>query len=130
MTAGLSHISSIEGHGFKRRDIHPFQATHIDGEGGRAIRHLAPREGQSLPLDRAGCVFGQRGTGFMGWAKSKIELDAKLPGIKQRWTLHDIRRTAATRMGDLGVQPHIIEAVLNHISGHRAGGSCLHLLTL
>ena len=24
-------------------------------------------------------------------------------------------------MGDLGVQPHIIEATLNHISGHRAG---------
>jgi hypothetical protein len=38
-----------------------------------------------------------------------------------KWTLHDIRRTVATRMGDLGVQPHIIEATLNHISGHRAG---------
>jgi integrase len=37
------------------------------------------------------------------------------------WTLHDLRRTAATRMGDLGVLPHVIEAVLNHISGHRAG---------
>jgi hypothetical protein len=24
-------------------------------------------------------------------------------------------------MADLGVQPHIIEAVLNHVSGHRAG---------
>jgi hypothetical protein len=24
-------------------------------------------------------------------------------------------------MGDLGVQPHVIEAVLNHVSGHRAG---------
>lgn len=37
------------------------------------------------------------------------------------WTLHDLRRTAATRMGDLGVLPHVIEAVLNHISGHKAG---------
>jgi hypothetical protein len=24
-------------------------------------------------------------------------------------------------MADIGVQPHIIEAVLNHYSGHRAG---------
>ena len=24
-------------------------------------------------------------------------------------------------MADIGVQPHIIEAVLNHISGHKAG---------
>ena len=37
------------------------------------------------------------------------------------WTLHDLRRTVATRMADLGVQPHIIEAVLNHVSGHKAG---------
>jgi integrase len=35
--------------------------------------------------------------------------------------LHDIRRTVATRMAELGIQPHIIEAVLNHISGHKAG---------
>jgi len=37
------------------------------------------------------------------------------------WRVHDIRRTVATRMADLGVQPHVIEAVLNHQSGHRAG---------
>jgi integrase len=35
--------------------------------------------------------------------------------------LHDLRRTAATGMADIGVQPHIIEAVLNHQSGHKAG---------
>lgn len=40
---------------------------------------------------------------------------------RAHWTAHDLRRTAATRMADLGVQPHIIEAVLNHASGHKAG---------
>ncbi|WP_170446177.1 tyrosine-type recombinase/integrase [Ruegeria arenilitoris] len=30
------------------------------------------------------------------------------------FTLHDLRRTAATRMASLGVMPHIIEACLNH----------------
>jgi hypothetical protein len=37
------------------------------------------------------------------------------------WRLHDIRRSVATRMADLGVMPHVIEAVLNHHSGHRGG---------
>jgi integrase len=36
-------------------------------------------------------------------------------------TLHDLRRTAATGMADIGIQPHIIEAVLNHVSGHKGG---------
>jgi integrase len=33
------------------------------------------------------------------------------------FVLHDLRRTAATGMADLGVQPHVIEAVLNHSNG-------------
>ena len=37
------------------------------------------------------------------------------------WTLHDLRRTAATRMADLGVGPCVIEAILNHVSGDKAG---------
>jgi hypothetical protein len=39
----------------------------------------------------------------------------------QPWRLHDIRRTVATGMADIGVAPHVIEAALNHISGHKAG---------
>ena len=30
------------------------------------------------------------------------------------WTPHDLRRTFSTRLGDLGVAPHIIERLLNH----------------
>jgi integrase len=30
------------------------------------------------------------------------------------WSLHDLRRTASTRMQEAGVPPHIIDAVLNH----------------
>lgn len=36
-----------------------------------------------------------------------------LPG--GRWTAHDLRRTGATMMGDLGVRPDVIERCLNHI---------------
>jgi integrase len=37
------------------------------------------------------------------------------------WTLHDLRRTVSTKMAETGVMPHVIEAVLNHVSGHKAG---------
>lgn len=45
----------------------------------------------------------------------------KLQKSNKAWTPHDIRRTVATGMAGLGVAPHIIEAVLNHISGFRGG---------
>jgi integrase len=64
-------------------------------------------------------VFG-RDDGFRGWAKCKTRLDQKLGDIPH-WTTHDLRRTAVTHMAELGVQPHIIEAVVNHVSGHKAG---------
>jgi integrase len=35
--------------------------------------------------------------------------------------LHDLRRTAATGMAEIGITPHVIEAILNHISGHKQG---------
>jgi integrase len=37
------------------------------------------------------------------------------------WTIHDLRRTAATGMADIGIPPHIIEQILNHQSGHKGG---------
>jgi len=30
--------------------------------------------------------------------------------------VHDLRRTAATRMEELGTQPHVISYILNHVS--------------
>jgi hypothetical protein len=38
------------------------------------------------------------------------------------WTMHDLRRSLVTGMNDRGLaQPHVIEAIVNHISGHRGG---------
>ena len=37
------------------------------------------------------------------------------------WTLHDLRRTMATGLQKLGVRLEVTEAVLNHVSGSRAG---------
>ena len=66
-------------------------------------------------------VFGRTDShGFLGWGKCKARLDAKLGNIPH-WTIHDLRRTAATRMADIGILPHVIEACLNHVSGHKGG---------
>jgi len=56
--------------------------------------------------------------GFTAWAGGKRALDAS--GVTD-WRLHDIRRSVVTKLGDIGVAPHIIEQILNHQSGHRAG---------
>ena len=47
-----------------------------------------------------------------GFSKVKRRLD-KLAGV-DGWTLHDLRRTAASGMARLGVPPHVLAAVLNH----------------
>jgi len=64
-------------------------------------------------------VFGRGQGGFSGWSKAKAELDQRANIAP--WRLHDLRRTASTNMHGLGVQPHIVEAVLGHVSGHKAG---------
>jgi integrase len=64
-------------------------------------------------------VFGRDDTfGFRGRGAAKASLDQRVAGKPiADWTPHDLRRTVATRMAELGVQPHVIEAVLNHASG-------------
>lgn len=71
--------------------------------------------------DERDLLFGEGDGGYSGFSRSKERLDKALGENFAAWTLHDLRRTMATRMADLGVQPHIIEAVLNHVSGHKAG---------
>jgi integrase len=66
-------------------------------------------------------VFGPGGTGFRAWFYDKKGLDERLGEKVAAWTVHDTRRTLATRLADLGVMPHVIEAVLNHQSGHKRG---------
>jgi integrase len=90
----------------------------------RAIIETQPRrlgaDGRQRDL-----IFGQGEGAFSGWSKAKEKLDAQITATTGKalphWTPHDLRRTTATQMAECGVQPHVIEAVLNHVSGHRAG---------
>jgi integrase len=58
-------------------------------------------------------------SGFSGWSRCKERLDdaLRIPD----WAIHDLRRVFATGAAEIGIQPHIIEAVLNHVSGHKSG---------
>jgi integrase len=76
-------------------------------------------EGQAL-------VFPSGKGSFSGWTRARKALDRRI--VEQtgsallHWTPHDCRRTAATRMAeDLQIQPHVIEEILGHSSGHKAG---------
>jgi integrase len=62
---------------------------------------------------------GERGTPFSGWSKAKSALDTA-SGVSG-WWLHDLRWTLATGLQRLGVRLEVTEAVLNHLSGSRAG---------
>ena len=59
--------------------------------------------------------------GFAEWGDGKLKLDKRLGDGVAPWVLHEIRRSVATGMANLGVQPHVVEAILNHQSGHKAG---------
>jgi integrase len=76
----------------------------------------------SVPRTSRDCLFGTRArAGFCSWSDSKRELDRRLGDAVKPWQVHDIRRSVATGMADIGIEPHVIEAVLNHYSGHRRG---------
>ena len=60
----------------------------------------------------------------------KLDLDAAVSNVRQSlgietpiepWTWHDLRRSLVTGLSDMGVAPHVVEAVVNHVSGHKAG---------
>lgn len=85
-------------------------------------------------------VFGRGAGGFSGFSRAKNRLDAAMTLLRCRaagiakpgkselaehalksWVIHDIRRTVATSLAELGTQPHVVEAILNHVSGHKSG---------
>ena len=90
-------------------------------------------------------IFGRGHKPFSAWQYCKQLLDARIKVATGKalphWTPHDLRRTFATYAcgglpehlfatlnardkklaGGLGIGPHIIEATLNHVSGHKSG---------
>lgn len=107
---------------------------------GRA--HLVPLSPLAVELigtlpTQAGLMFTTTGeTPISGFSKAKDNANAYLaeqhatapdPAIvsllakESVWRIHDFRRTAATCMAELGASRDVVEAILNHKSGARAG---------
>ena len=92
---------------------------------------LLPMDAALAPMlkERAGRVGEQKyifGDGtdyrrpFGGWDR-RVTVLRQLVGANEAWGLHDVRRTVATRLHDAGVDSLVIEDLLGHTSGLRAG---------
>jgi integrase len=124
--------------GMTRDELRDNSEWHLPGNrtknGKPHIVPLAPLVSEliaSMPV-ADNLVFTTNGrTSVAGWSRLKHQLDASMLASAKKecgpnakippWQLRDLRRTAVTGMGELGIAPHVIELCVNHISGHRAG---------
>jgi integrase len=119
-----------------RRDELADEEWRIPGERSKNRRkHIVPLAAQAralIPNGNSAFVFTTTGTSpISGWSKVKTRIDKAMLAAARKekgnevtikpWRLHDLRRTAATQMNEIGIAPHIVEAVLNHISGVKGG---------
>jgi integrase len=70
-------------------------------------------------------IFGYADGPFGAWSHCKEQLDKAIVKVAGQplapWVIHDLRRTVVTGMADIGIAPHVVESVVNHLSGHKAG---------
>lgn len=78
-------------------------------------RLLANAASETIALDSNAFIFAtRRGNMLANWDReTKALQDAS--GTAD-WNRHDLRRTGATMLGELGELPDIVEAALNHVS--------------
>jgi integrase len=100
---------------------------------------------EGLPVigEGSGLVFTTTGqTHVSGYSKSKARLDGHMLNLLrtdlaeagkdpqmasiEEWNLHDLRRTAATGMARLNVLPHVVDRILNHVSGTIRGVAAVY----
>ena len=56
----------------------------------------------------------------------KLPAGKPLPIEIPEWNLHDLRRTAATGMARMSFPPHVVDKVLNHVSGTIRGVAAVY----
>ena len=72
-----------------------------------------------------------------GFSKAKIRLGKVMLDARrewdpdatemEHWTVHDLRRTAATHMAGANVPPHVLAALLGHSPGRIMGVSAIYI---
>jgi integrase len=86
---------------------------------------------RSIPrLDGSDLVFTTNGqTPISGFSKAKLRLDnASGVGLTDRdeWRIHDIRRSVTTFMAEMAIPPHVVDKMLNHVSGAIRGVAAVY----
>ncbi len=94
---------------FVEREVIVFPASVMKGKKSHAIPLTA------LVVQTIG------GRLFNGFSEGRGKRELLRNSQTEGWTLHDLRRTAATRMAELGVYPHVIERLLAHAMGGVSG---------
>jgi integrase len=56
----------------------------------------------------------------------KLKAGEDLPRLVPEFILHDLRRTAATGMARLNIAPHVVDKILNHVSGAIRGVAAVY----
>ncbi len=79
---------------------------------------------QGLPRNGEFVFTTTGATPISGFSKVKVRLD-NLSGVTD-WRLHDLRRTAASCMAEIGIAPHVIEKILNHATGQISGVAAIY----
>lgn len=77
-------------------------------------------------IEGSDLVFTTTGTTpISGFSKAKTDLD-KASQVND-WTIHDLRRTFATlATGELGIEPAVVDKILNHSSGVVTGVAAVY----
>ncbi len=103
-----------------------------DARSKNADQHTVPLSAEALavletlPRISGRYVFTTTGNSAVsGFTRAKERVDKLMAEASSdpipAFTIHDLRRTAATGMAGLRFPPHVVEAVLNHRSGTRRG---------
>jgi integrase len=124
----VKRVWTIPRHKAKNDRVHEVQLSEAAIEVLRALPHVGD-----------GLVFTTTGeTAVSGFSKSKRRLDTAMLKAKRLelgtrkgdailgWTLHDLRRTAATGMARTNIPPHVVDKVLNHVSGTIRGVAAVY----
>jgi integrase len=98
----------------------PREASKSDRLNQVPLPALARQIIEQLPRTGSELVFSTTGsTPVSGFSKAKKRCD-QLSGVTG-WRLHDLRRTVASGMARLKVEPWVVEKVLNHQTGQLSG---------
>jgi integrase len=72
---------------------------------------------ESIPQNGQYVFHARFDAPFWGWNKGKQNLDSLCAEPVGHWTIHDLRRTAATHMRGLGTDRFVVSKILGHCEG-------------